>query len=87
MLIIEDKVETEEGIVDQKIIAKQKKRILENIEILKKKNLKINPMIITLKKSVIRSCQFIRLIEIAFDDLTSWRTFVVKLRPRMEVYL
>ena len=87
MLIIEDKVETEEGIVDQKIIAKQKKRILENIEILKKKNLKINPMIITLKKSVIRSCQFIRLIEIVFDDLTSWGTFVLKLRPRMEAYL
>ena len=87
MLIIEDKVETEEGIVDQKIIAKQKKRILENIEILKKKNLKINPMIITLKKSVIRSSQLIRLIEIVFDDLTSWGTFVLKLRPRMEAYL
>ena len=87
MLIIEDKVETEEGIVDQKIIQKQKKRILENMEILKDKNLTINPMILSLKKSVMRSCQFIRLIEIVFDDFTSWSTFIVKLRPRMEAYL
>lgn len=73
MLILEDKVETEEGIIDQKIIEKQKKRILENMEIL--------------KKSVMRSCQFIRLIEAVFDDLTSWSTFIMKLRPRMETYL
>ena len=44
-------------------------------------------MMITLKKSVMISCQFIRLIEIVFDDLTSWRTFVVKLRAHMEAYL
>ena len=87
MLILEDKVETEEGIIDQKIIDKQKKRISENMEILQKKKLQINPMILSVKKSVMRSCQFIRLIEIVFDDLTSWSTFIVKLRPRMETYL
>ena len=57
------------------------------MEILKEKNLKINPMIISVKKSVMRSCQFIRLIEIVFDNLTSWCTFIVKLKPRMETYL
>ena len=87
MLILEDKVELEENIVDQKIREKQKKRIEQNTETLKKKNLKINPMILTVKKSLMRSCQFIRLIEIVFNDLTSWSTFIAKLRPRMECYL
>lgn len=87
MLILENKVERENGIVDQKVIEKQKRRIAENREILKRKKLKINPMILALKKSVMMSCQFLRLIRIALDDLTSWSSFIKKLRPRMEVYL
>ena len=85
--IIEDKAETEHGIVDQKVIVKQKKRISKVKEILDKKKAKINPMIIAAKKNVIRSLQFTRLIEIAFDCLTSWEAFICKLRPRMEKYL
>ena len=87
ILILEDKVEVQEGIVDQKIIEKQKKRISENKKILQDKNLKINPMILAIKKGTMRSCQFIRLIEIVFNDLTSWDVFIKKLRPRMESYL
>lgn len=87
MLILEDKIETEENITDKKIREKQLKRIVENTEIVEKKKLKINPMILRLKKSIMRSCQFIRLVNITFDQSTSWRSFIDKLRPRMEVYL
>lgn len=87
MLILEDKVEIEENITDKKIIEKQMKRIIENSKIVEKKKLEINPMILTLKKSIMRSCQFIRLINIAFDKSTSWPCFIEQLRPRMEVYL
>ena len=86
-LIIENKTEREYGIVDQKVIRKQKKRITKLKEILDKKKAKINPMIITVKKNVMRSLQFTRLIDIAFDCLTSWEAFICKLRPRMEKYL
>jgi len=87
LLVLEDKVEVEEGIVDRKVIEKQKKRIREIKKKLREKNLRINPMIISTKKGAMRSAQFIRLVEIVFNNLTSWSVFIMKLRPRMEVYL
>ena len=84
---IEDKAEEEYGIVDEKIIKKQQERINEQRKFLKEKKRKINPMLLTIKKNIMRSLQFIRLIEIAFDRLTSWEAFIDKLRPRMKRYL
>lgn len=87
LLILENKLAEEEGIKDEKIIEKQKKRINERIEILIKANRVVNPMLLTLKKSVMRSCQFLRSVNIALDKLSSWRAFIVTVRPRMESYL
>ncbi len=87
MLILEDKLEREENITDKKITVNQKKRILANIKIVEEKKLKINPMILRLRKSIMRSSQFILLVNIAFDKSSSWEWFIDKARPRMEVYL
>jgi hypothetical protein len=80
-------LEDKEKVVDQKIIDKQEKRFAKIKEILKKKNRKINPLLLKVFKSTMMSCQFIRLIVIIFKKNTCWNEFIRKLRPRMEEYL
>lgn len=87
MLMIERKVETEEGIVDEKIEAKRKKRILEDLERIKAAGRQENPLVTRAYKAVQRSLQFIRWLRDELTNKSSWREAIDELRPLMTEYL
>lgn len=87
MLMVERKAETEEGIVDEKIEAKRRKRIVEDLERIKAAGRKENPLVTRTYKAVQRSLQFIRWLRDELTNKSSWRKAIEELRPLMTEYL
>lgn len=86
-LLLERKLEMEEGISDTKIEKKRKKRIEEDRKKIQKAGRKENPLVTKSYKSVQRTFQFLRWLRDAMLIKTSWRQAIEDLRPLMAKYL
>jgi len=86
-LLLERKIESEEGISDTKIEKKRKRRIEEDRKKIQKAGRKENPLVFRSYKAVQRSFQFLRWLRDALLIQTSWRQAIEALRPLMVAYL
>ncbi len=86
-LVLERKIEAEEGISDTKIEKKRKKRIEADRHKIQKDGRKENPLVAQSYKAVQRSFQFLRWLRNSLLVETSWRSAIKALRPLMVAYL
>ncbi|MDH5468936.1 MAG: transposase [Candidatus Aminicenantes bacterium] len=86
-LLLERKIELEEGISDTKIEKKRKQRIEADRKTIQKAGRKENPLVTQPYKAVQRSFQFIRWLRNSLLVETSWRQAIIDLRPLMVAYL
>ncbi len=86
-LLLERRIESEEGISDTKIEKKRKRRIEADRQTTQKAGRKENPLVTQLYKAVQRSFQFLRWLRGALLVKTSWRHAIEALRPLMRAYL
>ena len=86
-LLLEWKIESEEGIFDTKIEKKRQKRIEEERQKIQKAGRKENPLVTQSYKAVQRSFQFLRWLRDSLLIDTSWRPAMEALRPLMRAYL
>ncbi len=86
-LILERKLESEEGISDTKIEKKRTLRIQKDLAKIKEAGRKENPLVTRPDKAVQRSFQFIRWLRDSLLVKTPWRQAVEALRPLMTAYL
>jgi len=87
LVLLERKLEAEEGIREKKIERKREKRLAAEIAIIKAAGRKPNPLAQACYRCVKRTLQFIREVRLASDHKVSWRAAVVTLRLVMEKYL
>ena len=86
-LLLERKIESEEGISDTKIEKKRKRRIEADRKTIQQAGRKENPLVTRSYKAVQRSFQFIRWLRHSLLVETSWRPAIEALRPLMRAYL
>ena len=86
-LLLERKIESEEGISDTKIEKKRQKRIKEDRQKIQEAGRKENPLVTQSYKAVQRSFQFLRWLRDSILIDTSWRPAIEALRPLMRAYL
>ena len=86
-LMLERRVEDEEGIRDEKIIKKQEQRRIEVIKKIIENSRPLNSLAIKACRSVQRSKQFLRYLNNKISINTYWEDFIKDLRPYMEKYL
>ena len=86
-LLLERKIESEEGISDTKIEKKRKRRIEVDRQLIKEAGRKENPLVTQPYKAVQRSFQFLRWLRDSLLVETSWRHAIDALRPLMVAYL
>ena len=86
-LMLERRVETDEGIRDEKIIKKQKKRKDKIIKEIIETGKPLNALAVKLDRSTQRSKQFIRYLNNKISINTCWSDFSLGLKPCMEKYL
>ena len=86
-LLLERKIESEEGISDTKIEKKRKRRIEEDRQTIQKSGRKENPLVTQPYKAVQRSFQFLRWLRNSLLVEISWRQTIEALRPLMVAYL
>ncbi len=86
-LILERKLESEEGISDTKIEKKRTLRIQKDLAKIKEAGRKETPLVTRPDKAVQRSFQFIRWLRDSLLVKTPWRQAVEALRPLMTAYL
>ena len=87
LLMLENTLKAEEGIVDLKVQAKQTKRLAEDIEKTVQAGRSPNILVQNLSRATQRSLQFIRWLRTGLILNTSWEQAVVQLRPLMLRYL
>ena len=87
LLMLENTLKAEEGIVDMKVQAKQAKRLAEDIEKAVQAGRSPNILVQNLTRATQRSLQFIRWLRTGLTLNTSWEQAVVQLRPLMLRYL
>lgn len=87
LLLLERRLEREEGITDEKVEAKRRKRIEEMEQRVKASGLLPNPMVVKCTRITQRSLQFIRWLRNALDAASPWARAVEILRPLMANYL
>ena len=86
-VLLERKIESEEGISDTKIEKKRKRRIEADRKTIQEAGRKENPLVTRSYKAVQRSFQFIRWLRHSLLVETSWRPAIEALRPLMRAYL
>ncbi len=86
-LLLERKIQSEEGISDTKIEKQRTRRIQIERQAIQEAGRKENPLVIQSYKAVQRSFQFLRWLRDALLVETSWRQDIKALRPLMEKYL
>jgi len=86
-LLLERKIESEEGILDTKIEKKRKRRIEVERQLIQEAGRKENPLVTKPYKAVQRSFQFLRWLRDALLVQTPWRPAIEALRPLMAAYL
>ena len=86
-LLLERKIEAEEGISDTKIEKKRKQRIQADRQAIQEAGRKENPLVTQPYKAVQRSFQFLRWLRNALLVQTSSRPAIEALRPLMLAYL
>ena len=84
---MERKLELEENILDEKIIEKAEKKLEEEIDKLITEKKPINSLVFTLRRGVLRSEQFLRLIKVRLYEMCSWYRFIKNVEPYMRKYL
>ena len=86
-LMLERRIEDEEGIRDEKIIKKQMKRRTEVIKKIIENGMPLNSLAVKACRSVQRSQQFLRYLNNKISINTCWCDFILGLKPYMEKYL
>ena len=86
-VLLEDKLEREEGIVDEKSLRKQDERKSEDSNLAKAAGRRVNELVEQCRIVTQRSCQFIRWLRLALDHASRWTSSVELLRPLMKKYL
>ena len=86
-LMLERKIESEEGISDTKIVKRRKRRIEVDRQTIQEAGRKENPRVNKPYKAVQRSFQFLRWLRHSMLVKTSWRPAIDDLRPLMAAYL
>ena len=86
-VLLESKLESDEGIVDSKALAKQEKRKREESQRAIQAGRMMNALVQACELLTQRSCQFIRWLRLAIDYKSPWKAAVELLRPLMDNYL
>lgn len=86
-VLLESKLESDEGIVDGKALAKQEKRKREESQRAIQAGRMMNALVQACELLTQRSCQFIRWLRLAIDYKSPWKAAVELLRPLMDNYL
>ena len=86
-LLLERKIESEEGISDTKIEKKRTRKIEGDRETIRKAGRKENSLVTRPYKAVQRSFQFLRWLRDSLLVKASWTQAMVTLRPLMAAYL
>jgi IS4 transposase len=87
LLLFERLLEDKEKLRDEKVHAKRKKRVAEQIAAACRNGLKPNPMVVNCTRITQRSLQFIRWLRSVLWSRTLWRDAISSLRPLMLNYL
>ena len=87
MLLFERLLDDKEDIRDEKVHAKRKKRIKEQLDAIRKNRLTPNPLVINCVRITQRSLQFIRWLKSVLWSKTLWDDAIDCLRPLMLNYL
>ena len=85
--MLENTLDIEEGIVDEKVQVKQAKRLAADVERALQAGRSPNVLVQQLTRATQRSFQFIRWLRTGLILNTSWEQAVVQLRPLMLKYL
>ncbi len=83
--LLESKLESDEGIVDRKALAKQEKR--KESQRASQAGRTMNALAQACALLTQRSCQFIRWLRLAIDYRSPWKEAVELIRPLMDKYL
>lgn len=86
-LILSEKLETEEGIRDEKVEAKYEAALRERIAVARAKGRTISPWVRALRRITRWSSQFTRWVQDALAHAWEWDHGIGKLRPLMQAYL
>lgn len=86
-LMLERRIEDEEGIIDEKVTRKQEKRRIEVIKKIIEDGRPLNSLAVKATRSVQRSKQFLRYLNNKISINSYWSEFIECLRPCMEKYL
>ena len=86
-LNLERLLEAEEGIADEKVIAKAEKRLANDKKTAAMAGRKFNPLVAHCRRITQRSAQFLRWLRACLEHSTCWKQAVEKLRPLMLKYL
>lgn len=86
-LMLERKLENEEGIIDEKVRCKKRKRKMEEVKKAKASGRKISPLVVGMERATQRSLQFIRWLRSTLLHQTPWPRAIEKLRPLMLKYI
>ena len=87
MLILENNLETQEGITDEKARKKRAQRLAEDIQKAQNAGRKPNPLVWSIDRSTQRSMQFIRWLKMNIMLNTLWKEALATVRPLMTHYL
>ena len=87
MLILEHKIEREEGIYEEKSRHKMKQRVQQEIRQARDAGRPENPLPVKVHRATQRSLQFIRWLRDGIALQTSWRRAVTQIGPLMQKYL
>lgn len=87
LVLLERKLEREEGLRDDKLYEKRLKRMEQIEKKIRAADRTPNPMVLKCNRITQRSLQFIRWLRNAIASLTSWSDGVAQLRPLMAKYL
>jgi len=87
LILLERKLEREEGLRDDKLYKKRLKRMEQIEKKIRAADRTPNPMVLKCNRITQRSLQFIRWLRNAIASLTSWSDGVAQLRPLMAKYL
>ena len=87
ILLLERKIEADEGITDTKIEKKRQIRLKQDLEAIRVSGRKVNPLVTRGYKPIQRSLQFIRWLRSALLQRASWRPSMAILAPLMAGYL
>ena len=87
LVLLENTLEREEGIRDEKVLRRRAAREAKNTAQAKAENRPANPLLSLARRATQRSSQFLRWLRRVLLTKTPWRQAIVNLRPLMQHYL